>query len=144
MSTTSLRCGDERQVAIEDRATPLDALRAAAHRAPEQGAWRDGLIQELFPFYWPEAVVTQRLTASDENARLSQDEAPYWMNYRQAALYTGWSIPYLRNLVSADAIPHYGKPRSRRFRRDMLDLFLTDRDAAMRKFRAEREAQRGY
>ena len=34
----------------------------------------------------------------------------------------------------------YGKPRVRRFRRDMLDLFLTDPDAAMRSFRAERNA----
>ena len=32
------------------------------------------------------------------------------------------------------------KPRVRRFRRDMLDLFLTDPDAAMRSFHAERNA----
>jgi excisionase family DNA binding protein len=61
-----------------------------------------------------------------------------WLTYRETAAYTGWSVPYLRNLVSAGQIPVYGKPRVRRFRRDMLDLFLTDPDAAMRRFRAER------
>jgi excisionase family DNA binding protein len=61
-----------------------------------------------------------------------------WLTYRETAAYTGWSVPYLRNLVSAGQIPVYGRPRVRRFRRDMLDLFLTDPDAAMRRFRAER------
>jgi excisionase family DNA binding protein len=61
-----------------------------------------------------------------------------WLTYAEAAAYTGWSLVYLRNLVSAGQIPVYGKPRVRRFRRDMLDLFLTDPDAAMRRFRAER------
>ena len=61
-----------------------------------------------------------------------------WLTYRQAATYTGWTVAYLRNLVSAGEIPVYGKPRTRRFRRDMLDLFLTNPDAAMRKFRLER------
>mgnify|MGYP003655334516 CR=1 FL=1 len=61
-----------------------------------------------------------------------------WLTYQQAAEYTGWSVPYLRNLVSAGQIPVYGRPRVRRFRRDMLDSFLTDPDAAMRKFRLER------
>jgi excisionase family DNA binding protein len=63
-----------------------------------------------------------------------------WLTYRQAASYCGRSVTYLRNLVSAGQIPVYGKPRVRRFRRDMLDLFLTDPDAAMRSFRAERNA----
>ena len=63
-----------------------------------------------------------------------------WLTYEQAAEYTGWSVRYLRNLVSAGRIPVYGPPRSRRFRRDMIDLFLTDRDIALRKFRAERNA----
>jgi excisionase family DNA binding protein len=63
-----------------------------------------------------------------------------WLTYREAAAYCGWSIPYLRNLVSAGQIPVYGRPRVRRFRRDMLDHFLTDPDAAMRSFRAERNA----
>ena len=63
--------------------------------------------------------------------------------YAEAAIYAGYSIRYLRNLVSADAIPHYDGARSRRFRRDMLDLWLTNRDAAMRKFSAERQAHHG-
>ena len=61
-----------------------------------------------------------------------------WLTYKEASKYTGWSVRYLRNLVSADQVPVYGPLRSRRFRQDMLDLFLTDRDAAMRKFLMER------
>ena len=53
---------------------------------------------------------------------------------------SGAASPRGRNLVSAGQIPVYGKPRVRRFRRDMLDLFLTNPDAAMRKFRAERNS----
>jgi excisionase family DNA binding protein len=85
----------------------------------------------------------------DNDSARSRDLAPtynvfsIWMTYIQAAVYTGYSVRYLRNLVSADAIPVYGPARSRRFRRDVLDIFLTDRDAAMRKFRLERQAQRG-
>jgi len=71
---------------------------------------------------------------------LANGEPRYWLTYRQAAEYCGWSVAYLRNLVSAGQIPVYGKPRVRRFRRDMLDLFLTDPDAAMRRFRSERTA----
>ena len=63
-----------------------------------------------------------------------------WLTYRQAAEYCGWSITYVRNLVSSGQIPVYGKLRVRRFRRDMLDRFLTNPDAAMRKFRAERNS----
>ena len=66
-----------------------------------------------------------------------------WLTYEQAAMYTGWSVRYLRNLVSADQIPVYGPLRSRRFRRDMLDYFLTDRDAAMRKFWLDRNTHHG-
>jgi len=66
-----------------------------------------------------------------------------WMTYARTAAYTGWSVRYLRNLVSAGQIPVYGKPRSRRFRRDVIDLYLTDRDAAMRKFRLERSKTHG-
>jgi len=69
--------------------------------------------------------------------------ASKWLTYEQAAAYTGWSVRYLRNLVSADQIPVYGPLRSRRFRLDMVDLFLTNRDAAMRKFRAERDSHHG-
>ena len=61
-----------------------------------------------------------------------------WLTYAEASKYTRWSVRYLRNLVSADLIPVYGPLRSRRFRSDMLDLFLTNRDAAMRKFLMER------
>ena len=62
-----------------------------------------------------------------------------WLTYAESAAYTGWSVGYLQNLVSAGKIPVYGRPRSRRFRRDMLDLYLTNPDMAMRKFRAEKE-----
>ena len=62
-----------------------------------------------------------------------------WLTYKQAAHYTGWSVPYLRNLVSAGQIPVYGKHRVRRFRVDMLDLFLTDPDAALRKWGLEKK-----
>ncbi len=61
-----------------------------------------------------------------------------WMTYEQAAAYCSWTVGHLRNLVSSGQIPVYGRPRSRRFRRDMLDLFLTDPDLAMRRFRSER------
>lgn len=45
-------------------------------------------------------------------------EHPYpWLTYAEAATYTGWSVAYLRNLVSAGQNPVYGKPRVRRFRR---------------------------
>jgi len=60
-----------------------------------------------------------------------------WLTYAQAAHHTGWSIRHLRNLVSEGRIPVYGRPRVRRFRRDMLDLFLTNPDMAMRKFLSE-------
>jgi excisionase family DNA binding protein len=66
-----------------------------------------------------------------------------WLTYAEAAAYTGWSVAYLRNLVSAGHIPVYGKPRVRRFRRDMLDQFLTDPDAAMRRFRVDRNRHGG-
>jgi excisionase family DNA binding protein len=65
------------------------------------------------------------------------------MTYKQAAVYTGWSVRYLTNLVNADEIPVWGRPRSRRFRKEWLDLFVTNRDLAMRKFRAERDAHHG-
>jgi len=61
-----------------------------------------------------------------------------WLTYKQAAEYTGWTVRTLRNLVCSGQIPVYGRPRSRRFRVDMLDLYLTDPDVAMRKFLLER------
>ena len=69
---------------------------------------------------------------------------PGWLTYAQAARYTGWSVGHLRNLVCAGRIPVYGRPRVRRFRRDMLDLFLTNPDMAMRKFLSERNRMRGH
>lgn len=66
-----------------------------------------------------------------------------WLTYREAAAYTGWSIGHLRNLVSAGRIPVYGRARVRRFRRDMLDLYLTNPDMAMRKFLSERNDTHG-
>jgi hypothetical protein len=42
-----------------------------------------------------------------------------WMNYEEASAYTGYSVRYLQNPVSAGRIPVYGNPRVRRFRRDM-------------------------
>jgi excisionase family DNA binding protein len=84
-------------------------------------------------------IVDSRLrfaTSTDESEVLRSN----WLTYAQAAAYCGWSVNYVRNLVCAGAIPVYGKPRRRRFRRDMLDRFLTDPDAAMRLFRAERQS----
>lgn len=76
---------------------------------------------------------------ADERAAVTSP----WLTYAEAATYTGWTVAYLRNLVSAGRIPVYGKPRVRRFRRDVLDEFLTDPDAAMRRFRAERNRHGG-
>ena len=56
----------------------------------------------------------------------SAEGGPSWLTYEQAARYAGWSVGHLRNLVSAGQIPVYGIRRRRRFRRDMLDLFLTE------------------
>ena len=70
-------------------------------------------------------------------------EGGHWLTYAQAAHHTGWSIRHLRNLVSARQIPVYGRPRVRRFRRDMLDLYLTNPDMAMRKFLSERNEPHG-
>jgi hypothetical protein len=71
------------------------------------------------------------------------EQVAWWLTYARAANYTDWSIRHLRNLVSAARIPVYGRPRVRRFRRDMLDLFLTNPDMAMRKFLAERNEPHG-
>jgi hypothetical protein len=72
--------------------------------------------------------------------RVAREATSPWLTYPEAAAYCGWSVSYLRNLVCAGQIPVYGRLRVRRFRRDMLDLFLTDPDAAMRSFHAERNA----
>ena len=86
----------------------------------------------------PERASAREISAApEEQARAKPIPSP-WLTYAEAAAYTGWTVAYLRNLVSAGQIPVYGKPRVRRFRRDMLDLFLTDPDAAMSRFRVER------
>ena len=77
-----------------------------------------------------------------EATRRHAEHGATWLTYAQAAFYTGWSVGHLRNLVSAGQIPVYGRSRVRRFRRDMLDLYVTDPDAAMRKFRLERKRTR--
>jgi excisionase family DNA binding protein len=82
-------------------------------------------------------------TGAEAAPRAQEAIASPWLTYAEAAAYTGWTVAYLRNLVSAGQIPVYGKPRVRRFRRDVLDEFLTDPDAAMRRFRAERNQHGG-
>src|ERR1700742_403001 len=76
---------------------------------------------------------------------LSRSAAPVspWLTYAQAAAYTGWTVAYLRNLVSAGAIPVHGTLRVRRFLQSELDSFIDDRDAAMRAFRAGRNRHGG-
>jgi excisionase family DNA binding protein len=86
----------------------------------------------------PRSEVTTAPDASRPAQARAKPIVSPWLTYAEAAAYTGWSLAYLRNLVSAGQIPVYGKPRVRRFRRDMLDQFLTDPDAAMRQFHAER------
>jgi len=63
-----------------------------------------------------------------------------WLTYKEAAAHTSHSVGHFRNLVSVGQIPVYGPPRRRRFRRDMLDLWVKDPEAAMRTFHLEREA----
>jgi len=77
------------------------------------------------------------------NAPVDRPRALEWLTYADAARYCGWSVAYLRNLVSAGQVPVYGRRRMRRFRRDMLDFFLTNPEAAMRRFRSERNRHVG-
>ena len=120
------------------------ARRAPRRRTALTGAeelWRRRTPTTTRAFHNPLARGRARCLVS---ARPSSQSAPTpWLTYAEAAEYTGWSVAHLRNLVSAGQIPVYGKPRVRRFRRDMLDLFLTDPDAAMRRFRAERNPHGG-
>jgi excisionase family DNA binding protein len=60
-----------------------------------------------------------------------------WLDYREAAAYTRLAVGTLQCLVSARQIPVYGSRRCRRFRREMLDLWLRDRKLAMRKWEEE-------
>ena len=63
-----------------------------------------------------------------------------WLTYEEAADYCRLSKKRFYNLVCSGEVPVYGKPHRRRFRRDVLDLWLSDPAAAMRKFRLERKA----
>jgi len=85
------------------------------------------------------------MDAREAKLRATQrgEQAATWLTYSQAASYTGWSVGHLRNLVSAGRIPVYGRSRVRRFRRDMLDLFLTNPNMAMREFLSERNQPHG-
>jgi excisionase family DNA binding protein len=48
-----------------------------------------------------EAVADRDLSSAERDLRQP------WLTYRQAAEYCGWSITYVRNLVSAGQIPVY-------------------------------------
>jgi hypothetical protein len=48
----------------------------------------------------PEILATQTADIHPPTADARERAGP-WLTYRQAASYTGWSVPYLRNLVSA-------------------------------------------
>jgi excisionase family DNA binding protein len=65
-----------------------------------------------------------------------------WLTYKDAAQYLSLAESTLKGMVSSREIPVYGSRRMRRFRTDMLDLWLTDRDLAMRKWREEVERGR--
>lgn len=89
--------------------------------------------------------VKRRRTATRQGHRLGSDDSRsqppadvIWLNYEEAARRCRWSVAYLRNLVSAGRVPVYGPPRKRRFRADMLDLYLQDPAASMRKFQKEK------
>lgn len=60
-----------------------------------------------------------------------------WLTYAEAARYLSKSVSTLQHLVSAKKVPFYGQRRSRRFRRDMLDLWLVDSSLALRKWKVE-------
>ena len=86
--------------------------------------------------------VADTADAAPPLARRAAPASP-WLTYAQAAAYTGWTVAYLRNLVSAGAIPVHGTLRVRRFLQSELDSFIDDRDAAMRAFRAGRNRHGG-
>lgn len=68
----------------------------------------------------------------------AEDISTPWLTYESAAEYTSLAVSTLHSLVSARQIPVYGSRRMRRFRKDMLDMWLTNRDLAMRKWAEER------
>ena len=89
------------------------------------------------------ALERTRLVNTDHDPFQAETDGRAWLTYEQAARYAGWSVGHLRNLVSAGQVPVYGIRRRRRFRRDMLDLYLTDPDMAMRRFSAEGNSSHG-
>ena len=60
-----------------------------------------------------------------------------WLSYTEAAAYVGWSVGYLRNMVSQRKIPVYGPLYQRRFRADTLDLYIENRERAMQRHEEE-------
>lgn len=73
---------------------------------------------------------------------VAERAATPWLTYRTAAAYLSLAESTLKGMVSSGEIPVYGSRRMRRFRADMLDLWLTDRDLAMRRWREEVERGR--
>lgn len=94
------------------------------------------------PTSWTRSPPARGITSAThtrKRAPAKNEATGAWLNYREAADYCGWTVKHLRNLVSAGQVPVYGPLRRRRFKRDMLDLFLTNPDIAMRKFHQEQE-----
>lgn len=69
----------------------------------------------------------------------ANDNASPWLTYEQACEYLHVAKSTLFALVHDRKIPVYGSPRMRRFRRDMLDLWLVNRDLALRRWAEERK-----
>ena len=119
-------------------AKPIRGNEGDVRRDPSQ------FVQDKSPYSLQRIACTVGTALSDPGCPdgwWTSGPAP-WMRYQDAADYIGVSVGHLRNLVSAGQIPVYGPVRVRRFRRDMLDLYVTDPDAAMRKFRLERKRTR--
>jgi excisionase family DNA binding protein len=76
--------------------------------------------------------------ANDNDGGSGHNIPTPWLTYEQAAQYLSLTQATLRGLVSARQIPVYGSPRFRRFRADMLDLWVRDRANAMRKWTEEK------
>ena len=138
-------------------AKPITEMGRSAHwrrTAPERGRLAS-TDHDRFQGETDETCSPSASTAKARNAHESSGapaprcatpngkEGTTWLTYEQAARYAGWSVGHLRNLVSAGQVPVYGIRRRRRFRRDMLDLFLTDPDMAMRRFSAEGNSSHG-
>ena len=81
------------------------------------------------------------MSANDNASRdvSANDNGSPWLTYEQAAAYLQLKPGTLRQMVSAAEIPVYGSSRMRRFRKDMLDLWMCNRDLAMRKWTEEKK-----